>query len=130
MENSEKIGYAFPYFWNFSTFYWNKLYILGYMWIYGHCVELLKIIPDTAYDHNDVDQLYDWPTVIQLIQMYGAMYRHMGVYRCMQCIQAYEGVYRCMGTYRCRGVYRHGGVWTWVVYGHMGANGCMRCTDI
>ena len=47
--------------------------------------------------NNDGDQLYDWPTVIQLIQMYGG---HMEVWG----IQMYGGV-RMYGAYRCmRGI--------------------------
>ena len=53
----------------YSKSCWNKLYILGYMWIFGHKVELLKKYRILHVTNNDADQLSDGPTVIQHKQM-------------------------------------------------------------
>ena len=51
--------------------------------------------------NNDADQLYDRPTVIQLIQM------DRGSTDTWGCFDL--GGYICLGAYGCMGVYRHRG---------------------
>ena len=61
--------------------------------------------------NNDADQLYDWPTVIQLIQMYGGI-QNMGG------IQTYGGMQTwgmdIWGTYRQMEVCTNGGIQMYV----------------
>ena len=86
--------------------------------------------------NNDADQLYDWPTVIQLIQMYGGIQTYRGiqmywrVYRCMEehtdlvGVQTYEGIQMYEGCADIWGCMDLGGIWCMGVYRHMGAYGC------
>ena len=112
MGNSEKIGYAFPYFGNFSKFFWNKLYHIR---IYVDIWTLYGVtIKNTGH--------YMWPTMM-LITIWWAYSN-----------TAYTdlwGVYICMGTYRC--MEGHIDIWghidVWGTYGHIEVYRCMGCTD-
>ena len=66
---------AFPYFGTFSKFCWNKLYILGCLYIVYNILDIWTLCGvaknntgHCTWPENDADQQYDRPTVIQLIQ--------------------------------------------------------------
>ena len=112
-------------------------------------MELLE--NNTGHCNKDGDQLYDRPTVIQLIQtdrectdIWG--YMDLGGYRCMGPYDIWRA-YGCrgctdVGAYDCRGcmdkqmAYRHGGIWTMEayrcreLYGHREVNGWRGHTDM
>ena len=95
----KRLGMPSHIFGTFSTFCWNNLYILGYMWIYGHCMELLKI----RTLHVTTMMLINYMTNLHLYSLY-----------------------RCMGSMWTYGsIWMHGAVWMYGTYGHMEAYRCM-----
>ena len=67
---------ASPYFRTFFKFCWNKFYILGCLYIVYNILDIWTLCGGTEkyyrtlhVTNNDADQLYDMPTVIQLIKI-------------------------------------------------------------
>ena len=73
LDKSEKTGIPSYILQTFSKFCWNKLYILWCLyivktfWIHRQCVELLKIIHDTACDCLQLYRLYRQMGVTEIV---------------------------------------------------------------
>ena len=110
MGKSEKIGVPSHIFRNFSKFCWNKLYILGCLYVVYNILDMWTLCGVTEKQYrtlhvtnNDADQLYARPTVLHsLYRQIGGIHMDLGGYRCL-------GAYGCMGVCGCMGAYGHMG---------------------
>ena len=122
MGKSENIECAFPHLGTFSKFCWNKLYLLGCLYIVYNIVDIWTLCRVTKkYTGHCM-----WLKVMLINYMTGlqlhSLYRHLGhtdVWGCM-------GAFRHIGVFRCMGAFGHMGLFRcMVVFGHMGVFRCM-----